>query len=264
MADDYTPVMIPTAIASQVTPVELAGIVRAHVTKKAEYARQGISYDGLTTVIAPPVVAPAYVRFKDPTTGLWLAGVSEPKIDPNMFRMDLNVKAYAPCQHRRHHRPEGCDCPKTLTGVREGPCNLATNVYAKFVQAAVMGQTTSITDTGSASRSVTNTVDGGVNQRTGHAGTGATAATVADIVLQTPTESSTSVTINAVSGAGSTGTFTITFTVTAGALRSYTEVGLAVRTTTGSWNFLLFRDTFSALSVSNGGTLATTYTVTNS
>lgn len=262
--DAYTPVMIPSALAGQVSPAEVAQLLRAHLTTKAEYAYRGIDYDGLTTIVAPPVVAPAHVRFKDPTTGLWLTGISEPKIDPNYFRMDLNVKAYAPCHNRRHHRPEGCDCPKTLTGVREGPCNLAVNNFAKLVQAAIMGQTTSITDTTSNSRSVTKTVDGGINTRTGHAGTGATAATVADIAMQTSTENTSTVTINAVTGTGATGTFTVTYTITATANRAYTEVGLVMTTTTTAWLFLVTRDTFSVLNVSNGGSLATTYTFTNS
>lgn len=262
--DAYTPVMIPSALAGQVSPAEVAQLLRAHLTKKAEYAYRGIDYDGLTTIVAPPVVAPAHVRFKDPTTGLWLTGISEPKIDPNMLRLHLDLKAYAPCHNSRHHRPEGCGCKKKLTGIRTGPTNLATAVFAKFIQAAIMGQTTSITDTTSNSRSVTKTVDGGVNTRTGHAGTGGTAATIADVSMQTSTENTTSVTINATTGSGASGSFTTTYTVTATANRSYTEVGLVMTTTTTGWLFLITRDTFSSLSVSNGGTLAVTYTFTHS
>jgi hypothetical protein len=262
--ETYTPVLIPSALAAEVDAAVLAALVREYLTRKADYAYRGIDYNGLTTLVASPVVSPAHVRFQDPTTGQWITGISEPKIDPNYFRMDLNVKAYAPCHNRRHHRPEGCDCPKTLTGIREGPCNLAVNNFAKLVQAAIMGQTTSITDTTSNSRSVTKTVDGGVNTRTGHAGTGATAATVADIAMQTSTENVTAVTINAVTGSGSSGTFTVTYTIVAGAARAYTEVGLVMTTTTTSWLFLITRDTFSVLNVSSGGSLAVTYTFTNS
>jgi hypothetical protein len=263
MSEEYTPLLLPRTLAEQVSPTDLAALVREYLTRKADYARQGVSYGGLTTVVGPPVVSPAHVRFRDPTTGDWLTGVSEPKIDPNHLRIDLRVAAYAPCAQRRHHRPAGCACAKALIGLREGPANLAVNNLAKFIQAAIMGQTTSITDTTSNSRSITATVDGGVNQRQGHAGTGVTAATVADIAMQTSTENVTAVTINAVSGAGATGTFTVTFTIVAGAARSYTEVGLVVRTTTNSWLFLLTHDSFAALSVSSGGSLAVTYTFTN-
>lgn len=260
----YTPVMIPSALAGQVSEAELAGLLRQHIVTKADYARRGVSYDGLTSVTLPPLIEPARVRFKDTKTGQWLEGVSEPKIDPNHMRIDLTVKAYAPCRNPKHHRPEGCGCKKRLTGVRTGPANLATAVMAKFIQAAIMGQTTSINDTGSTSRSITKTVDGGINTRTGHAGTGATAATIADVAMQTTTENTTTVTINATTGSGSSGSFTVTYTITATANRNYTEVGLVMTTTTTTWSFLICRDTFAALSVSNAGTLAVTYTFTHS
>lgn len=218
---------------------------------------------GLTSIVAPPLEAPAYVRFQDIKTGEWIEGRSEPKIDPNHFRIYLDVRAYAPCRFVAH-RGRTCGCKKKLVGHRYGPANLCTNVFANLVQAAIMGQTTSITDTGGSGRSVTKTVDGGVATRTGAAGTGGTAATVADTALQTETETTSSVTINAVSGSGSSGTFTVTYTVTAGADRIYQEVGLRMTTTSSGWVFCITHDTFTALNVSNTGTLAVTYTFTNS
>lgn len=261
--DGLTPLLLPTALVQAVEPAELTALIRRHLTEKADYARRGVDYAGLTTEIAPPLVAPARVRFRDVKTGKWIEGISEPKIDPNMLRLDLTVRAYEPCA-RKGHWGRQCGCKKRLTGMRSGPTNLLTNVFGKFTQAAIFGSTQTITDTGGTGRSVTKTVDGGTNSITGWAGTGATAATVADTNSQTSTETTTSVTVNAISGTGSSGSYTITFTVTATADRAYTECGLKTTTTTTPWTFLQARDTFSTLNVSNSGTLAVTYTLTNS
>lgn len=218
---------------------------------------------GLTSVVAPPLIAPAHVRFRDVKTGEWIEGISEPKIDPNHWRIDLHVRAYAPCR-REAHRGHSCGCKKKLTGERSGPANLCTNVFANWVRAGILGTTTTITDTGGTGRSVTKTVDGGVTTLTMSAGTGTTAATVADTNMQTQTETQTGVTVNAVSGSGSSGTFTVTATITATADRAYAEVGIKITTTTSSWVFLITHDSFSTLNVSSTGTLAVTYTFTNS
>ncbi len=84
-----------------------------------------------------------------------------------------------------------------------------------------------------------------------------TAATVIDNALGAQTETQ-SATINAWSGTGSSGTFTVTATITAGADRAYAEVGL--RVTVNAHLYLICRDVFSVLNVSNTGTLAVTYT----
>lgn len=237
-------------------------------------------------------IAPARVGFRDPQTGAWLYGVSEPKIDPNHMRLSLTLKAYAPCKYewtspahalargvrlvaeqragtqiqpmRPAHLCDVCGTPRVLVGERSGPCNLLTNVYAKMNQAGLFGTTTSITDTGGTSRSVTNTLNGGIVAASTLlcAGTGVTAATVADINMQSQTETVANPTINAVTGSGSTGTYTIVGTITATADRSFTESGIKVTTQTNSWQFLLAHDSFSSLSVSNTGTLALTYSIT--
>jgi len=258
-----TPILVPTDVARQLDPAELTGCLHRYLVEKAQYAVRGIDYGGLTSRLATPLARPARVRFRDVATGQWLEGVSEPKINPNYFRMDLCVKAFAPCRHKSHWGTV-CGCKKRLEGMRTGPTNLLTNVFGKFTQAGMFGATQTITDTSSTGRSVTKTLDGGVATVTGWAGTGATAATVADTNSQTSTETTTSVTVNAISGSGSSGSYTITFTITATADRSYTECGLKSTTTSTSWIFLMARDTFTALSVSNSGTLAVTYTVTNS
>lgn len=233
------------------------------------------------------LIAPARVRFRDPASGAWLVGVSEPKIDPNHFRVALDVKAYAPCPREetdgRHrvaralrtaqqvqptrpaHLCDVCGEARELVGERTGLCNLLTNVYARLVQAGLLGTTTSITDTGGTSRSVTNALNGGIVAASTAlcAGTGVTGATVADTNMQTQTETVANPTVNAVSGTTTQGTFTIVGTITATGDRSFTESGIKITTTTNSWQFLLAHDSFAALSVSNTGTLSLTYQITN-
>jgi|ERR1043166_744112 hypothetical protein len=255
--------LLPADLAAQLRPEEFVHLVRQYMTRKAAMAYRGVDYAGLTTEMVAPVVAPARVGFRDVTTGQWIEGLSEPKIDPNHWRIDLNVHAYDPCRHKRHWGRE-CGCKKKLVGMREGPANLCTNVFANLVRVGLMGTNTTVTDATGTGRALTKTLDGGVNSMLGCAGTGGTAATVADTNMQTQTETQSSVTVNTVSGSGASGTFTVTFTITATADRAYTEVGLKAITTTTSWNFLLTHDSFSVLNVSNSGTLATTYTFTNS
>jgi len=227
--------------------------------------RQPVNFAGLTSMGAAPLVAPVRVRFKDVQSGQWMEGLSEPKIDPNHWRIHLKVQAFAPCRFEAH-RGRQCGCKKKLTGVREGPANLNTNVFANWVRAGILGTTTTITDTGGSGRSVTKTVDGGVVAASTLicAGTGATVAAVADTNMQTQTESVANPTVNAVAGSGSSGTFTVTGTVTATADRAYAECGIKITTTTTAWVFLICHDSFSVLNVSNTGTLAITYTFTNS
>jgi len=179
------------------------------------------------------------------------------------LRGRFRAVAYAPCRHASHHGRQ-CKCKKKMLGVREGTTNLLTNVFANFFRAAILGTTTTIPDTSNTGRSITKTVDGGIASLAMHAGTTATAATVADYKLGTTTENQVSVTVNAVSGTGSSGTFTVTATITAGADRAYVECGLYIVTTTTGWIFCIAHDTFAALNVSNTGTLAVTYTFTNS
>jgi hypothetical protein len=213
---------------------------------------------GLTTQIPEPTVEAVVVRFFDVDTGKMIRGLSEPKIDPNHWRIHLDVRAYAPCRHAAHHG-RMCRCRKRLVGQRVGPANLCTNVFANFVRANLLNTSTSIPDTGNTGRTILNSATSAVTMC---AGTGGTAATVADVDLQTQTETETPVTVNAVSGSGSSGTFTVTATITAGADRAYQEVGLKL--TAATFTFLVTHDTFSTLNVSSSGTLAVTYTFTNS
>jgi hypothetical protein len=189
------------------------------------------------------------IGFRNTATGEWIEGISEPQIDQNHFRVSLKVEAFD---------PDG-----NLTGYRDGPANLLTNQFAAFVQQQMLNTdaTNNPKDTTGTQR---NTSTGtATSALTGRAGTNASAAAVTDFVLGTETETQASVTVNANPTTGTTsGTFTVTYTITAGADRVYTEVGLTIVKET--WTFLLCHDVFAALNVSNTGTLACTYTFTNS
>jgi hypothetical protein len=258
----------PTAAAlaealGPLTKAHLLALAEREVRRQHAYGRRGIDYDGLTSAHVP-IVMPALLGFRTPQ-GEWIVGQTEPKIDPNHFRVELCVQAYAPCRYVAH-RGTICGCRKRLTGIRSGPANLLTNGFAGLVRAGILGTTTSVTDTTPTARSITNAINGGINAAVTAivAGTGATAATVADTNLQTQTETVVAGAPSAISGSGATGTMTIAGTVTAGADRAYTECGIKVTSTTNSWVFLIARDTFSTLNVSSTGTLAITYSITNS
>ena len=190
---------------------------------------------------------PVRVRFKD-KHGKWIRGISEPQIDQNHFRIWLNVKAYD---------PQG-----NLTGERDGPANLLTNQFAAFVQYFVLGNTSLNTNPKRLSDGAATAVSGANTACLGRAGTTNTAAAVTDTALGAQTETA-SATVNANPTTGTTsGTFTVTFTITATADRAYVEVGLGITNNTNL--YLLCHDIFSVLNVANTGTLAVTYTFTNS
>lgn len=194
-----------------------------------------------------PLIEPAIVRFRNVKTGEWIEGISEPQVNPNNCRLWLRVEA---------RDPEG-----NLTGVREGPTNLLTNQFPAFVQSFLLA-TTPNTNPKRVSDGAATAISGANSAPTGRAGTNATAAAVTDFKLGTETETAAA-TVNANPTTGTTsGTFTITYTVTAGADRAYTEVGVTITNNTNL--YLLCHDVFTALNVSNTGTLAVTYTWTNS
>ena len=169
------------------------------------------------------------------------------------MKIKVRLEAFAPCSL---HAPQPCDCQKVSVGVRD-KADLATKQFAQFVQALLLNSTQTISDTTATGRSIANAT--ATTAPTILAGTTSTAATVTDTALGGQTETIAG-TVNAYSGSGSSGSFTVTGTITAGADRAYVEVGL--RVTNGGNTFLICRDTFSALNVSNTGTLAVTYTLT--
>lgn len=154
-------------------------------------------------------------------------------------------------------RVEGFDAAGNSLGVREKNPDLATKQFAQLIQLNILNTGETIKDTAAASNA--ESANTAASAPTILAGTGGTAATVADYTMQTQTET-VAATINAWSGSGSSGSFTVTGTITAGSNRAYQEVGL--RVTVNAHTYLICRDTFSTLNVSSGGTLAVTYTIT--
>ena len=169
------------------------------------------------------------------------------------MKIKVRLEAFAPCSL---HAPQPCDCQKVSVGVRD-KADLATKQFAQFVQALLLNSTQTISDTTATGRSIANAT--ATTAPTVLAGTTSTAATVTDTALGGQTDTIAG-TVNTYSGSGSSGSYTVTGTITAGADRAYVEVGL--RVTNGGNTFLICRDTFSALNVSNTGTLAVTYTLT--
>lgn len=194
------------------------------------------------------IESPAYTKFYDKNGNL-IEGISEPKIDPNHFRIWLEVIAR--------------DKYGKITGIRQGPANLLTNAFAAFVQAQILNQAPANTVKDTTNNARTITANTTMSALTGAAGTNNTTAAVTDYQLGTETETQATVTVNANPTTGTTqGSFTVTYTITAGADRAYVEVGLKI--TKQTWVFLITHDVFSVLNVSNGGTLAVTYTFNNS
>lgn len=241
---------------------------------------------GFSARASASVGEPVRLTFRD-AKGQLIQGMSEPV--PRHAIITLRVEAWNPCGfHRVQNRKEQAKglplslCVKRkfkardranrrctgpiLSGVREGPANLATKQWAQFNQVLILASSQTIADTGAVGRAITNgTATGTLNLV---AGTGSAAATDTDTNLQaqsTGTNGSQAGTVTAYVSGGTSGTFTITATITntSGAAIAYRECGVEI--TVGGNVFLLAHDIFAAaLNVSNNGTLALTYTITNS
>lgn len=154
---------------------------------------------------------------------------------------------------------EAKDIDGILTGIYDNQYDLGTIQLLGFIATNILDTAESIKDTGGTIRSITaNSANSVINIV---AGTGVTAPAVSDFNLQTQSAGSSgsiSATVNAPSGS----TFTVTGTITnsSGSTIAYSEVG--IECTSATFVFLLSHDVFTALNVSNGGTLAVTYTAT--
>ena len=180
-------------------------------------------------------------QFKD-ASGKYISGVSEPI--PRHFSVYLKVEAFDEHGYR--------------TAVREGPSNMTLKQFAQFVQANILNTAETITDTGGTGRSISaNTSSATINIV---AGTNTTAATFTDNKLGSQSAGSSgsqAATVNAISGQS----FTVTATITnsSGLSINYAEVG--IQNTAATFVFQLCHDVFTAVTVSNNGTLAVTYTI---
>ncbi len=150
-----------------------------------------------------------------------------------------------------------------VTGRRCLKDDLATKQFAQFIQANILNTGETIKDTSNSDKSISANSDATVPRIV--AGIGTTPADVTDYCLESATAGTSgyaAATINAYSGTGTSGTFTITGTITnsSGVTIAYAEVGVTIVSAT--FTFLLCHDIFTALNVSDGGTLAVTYTAT--
>lgn len=150
-------------------------------------------------------------------------------------------------------------------------CNdedLITQQWAQFLYTNIFGTAGSIiTITGS---TVSNSTWGTLSALTIAAGIGTNAASVTDHALgtvETTTSGTCPGTLSAFpsESSGSSGSFTVTGTITnsTGSTVNYSELGLYINDHLSN-TYLLTHDVFTAVPVSNTGTLAITYTITNS
>jgi hypothetical protein len=137
--------------------------------------------------------------------------------------------------------------------------------------AGVFAQTQSVKDTSAASHNVAAGFT--ASAPTICTGTGSTTPDVDDFVIETPVTDTPAgtgkiaATINAYSGGTTTGSFTITGTITNGSAAdiTYKEIGMEV--TIATYVYLVLHDLVNGATgylVSVSGTLACTYTITNS
>lgn len=134
--------------------------------------------------------------------------------------------------------------------------------------AGIFASTQTVTDTTNTGRSVAAAYTPSTFQIV--AGTGTTAAATLDYVLQSQSASTSgyvTAAINAYADSGTTGNFTVTGTITngSGGTITYGEIGIYL--TISSHVFMVCHDIINGATgfpVSNTGTLAVTYTITNS
>lgn len=164
----------------------------------------------------------------------------------------------------------GYDADGNVTGRAHDEHDLVTQQFAQFAILNIFNQTStlSVTDTSGTVRSIVG-VPATLTALTIVGGTGTTAAAVTDTVIQTAASTTgTTSTVAAVTVLGgqatTTGTVTVTgtFTNTSGSSITYSELCLYV--TNAAHTFAITHDVFTGVPVSNTGTLAITYTITNS
>jgi hypothetical protein len=135
--------------------------------------------------------------------------------------------------------------------------DMGLKALAQFIQALILASNQSVTDTSNNPQTVSNGTATSTLQVV--AGTDSTAASFTQYHLLAQSAGSSgyvAATVNAISGSS----FTVTGTITngSGSTINYAEVGIYV--TNAAHIFCLARDAFTALPVSDQGTLAVTYT----
>jgi hypothetical protein len=186
------------------------------------------------------------------------------------IKVKVEVTAYAPCPIHLGKSTQFCGCLPIVTGHSVDEYDLETTAFMQLVMTNILaGGSQSIKDTGGTSRTIAN--NSAASALTIVAGSGTTTPTVADYALASPIAGAsgytTSVTVGSLSESGSSGSCTVTGTIsnTSGGNLTYGEIGLEV--TVSTYVFLICHDLTNGASgyvVSNNGTLACTYTISNS
>lgn len=150
-----------------------------------------------------------------------------------------------------------------ITGTCSIKDPIATEQFTQLVPRNILNTVEGVTDTTGTARSIPANTACTIASIV--AGIGVTAAAVTDFALTIPVAGSsgnTSATTNPYAGSGTSRNFTVTGTITnsSGSTIQYSELGIQI--TIATVTFLISHDVFSPLSVSNGGTLAVTYTAT--
>lgn len=179
-------------------------------------------------------------------------------------RLALHVEARSPCPV---HAPRTCGCgapPRRIEWVYDTPDDLWTDNEAALLNANVLAQAGSIIDTSGTWNAVA--ANAAASSPLIVAGTGTVAAVVTDSALGAIVAGSSG-TVEAVVhppvSYGVIGTVEVGGTIanSSGVTQNYTEVGM--ETTVGGAQYLLARDVFGTLPVSNGGQLAVAYGCSN-
>ena len=183
----------------------------------------------------------------------------------------LDVKVYAPCRKHVGKSTQFCGCKPKITAQGHKEHDLKTTQYARLEMAGVFAESQTVKDTSAA----THTVAAGftASAPTIATGTGSTTPAVGDYVIQTPVTDTPAGTGKIAATVGSytpgttTGAFVITGTITNGSAGDITYKEIGIEVTIATFVYLVLHDLVNGATgylVSIGGTMACTYTITNS
>jgi hypothetical protein len=183
----------------------------------------------------------------------------------------LDIVVYAPCKKHVGKSTQFCGCDPVITARGHKEHDLKTSQYALLEMAGVFAASQTVRDTSNA----THTVAAGFTTSAPKivTGTGSTTPAVGDFAIQTPVTDTPAGTGQIAATVGTyvpgttTGAFPITGTITNGSAAdiTYKEIGMTVIIAT--YVYLVLHDLVNGVTgylVSIGGTMACTYTITNS
>jgi hypothetical protein len=185
----------------------------------------------------------------------------------------LDVKVYAPCKKHVGKSTQFCGCKPQITAIGHKEHDLKTSQYARLEMAGVFAstQTSAVKDVDGDLKTVAAGFT--ASAPTICTGTGSTTPDVDDYAIETPVTDTPAgtgkiaATVGSYSGGTTTGAFTITGTITNGSAADITYKEIGVEVTIATFVYLVLHDLVNGATgylVSIGGTMACTYTITNS